>query len=53
MFMGYLVQTGWKLKKLKHTGTVALLHAFLTGMQRYLQQMPGDTLGGVVGGDML
>jgi hypothetical protein len=24
---------------------MALLHAFLTGMQRHLQQMPGDTLG--------
>jgi hypothetical protein len=40
-------------KQKKHTickeieaSILALLHAFLTGMQEHLQQMPGDTLGG-------
>jgi hypothetical protein len=41
MFMGYLVQTGWKLKKLKQTGTRACLfdrHAkkFATDARRYV-----------------
>jgi hypothetical protein len=41
MFMGYLVQTGWKLKKLKHTGTFACIfdrHAktFATDAGRYV-----------------
>jgi hypothetical protein len=39
--MGYLVQTGWKLKKLKHTGTFACIfdrHAktFATDAGRYV-----------------
>ena len=33
-----------KMKEIK--AILALLHAFLTGMQRNLQQMPGDTLDG-------
>jgi hypothetical protein len=41
MFIGYLVQTGWKLKKLKHTGAFACIFdryakKFATDARRYV-----------------
>ena len=47
MFMGYLVQMGWILKKLKHTGTFSCIfdrHAkkFATDARRYVGRGPGS-----------
>jgi hypothetical protein len=42
---GIFSTNGMKIKEIE-AYILALLHAFLTGMQRNLQHTPGDTLGG-------